>query len=84
MSVFSTGGVSVLAVLMVFFVVLFWVALYMLPSIIALAKRNNRTKVILFNIFLGWTIVMWIISLVWACKRSVPQAQNTQYPPNVQ
>ena len=44
-------------------------AIYMLPSIIALAKRNHRTKVILFNIFLGWTVIMWIISLVWACKR---------------
>ena len=40
-----------------------------LPSIIALIKRNRRTKVILFNVFLGWTVVMWIICLVWACKR---------------
>lgn len=52
-----------------FAIVLVAFSLYMLPSIIALAKRNHRTKVILFNIFLGWTIVMWIISLVWACKR---------------
>ncbi len=52
--------------------------LYFLPSIIALAKRNRRTKVILFNIFLGWTVVMWIISLVWACKREEPE--NPQYP----
>ena len=44
-----------------------------LPSIIALAKRNHRTKVILFNIFLGWTVVMWIICLVWACKRDAKE-----------
>lgn len=50
------------------------IALYMLPSIIALAKRNKRLKVILFNIFLGWTIVMWIICLVWACKKEEPAA----------
>lgn len=50
-------------------IVLILFSVYFLPSIVALAKRNNRTKVILFNIFLGWTIVMWIISLVWACKR---------------
>ena len=42
---------------------------YFVPTIIAIAKRNHRTKVILINIFLGWTIVMWILSLVWACKR---------------
>ncbi|MBO5912651.1 MAG: superinfection immunity protein [Clostridia bacterium] len=59
---------------------LFAFALYFLPSIIALAKRNRRTKVILFNIFLGWTVVMWIISLVWACKREEPEYQYPQPP----
>ena len=42
---------------------------YFVPTIIAVAKRNHRTRVILINIFLGWTIVLWILSLVWACKR---------------
>lgn len=56
-------------------------ALYFLPSIIALAKRNRRTKVILFNIFLGWTVVMWIISLVWACKREEPEVPQYPQPP---
>ena len=66
-------------------VVIIWLllglAIYMLPSIIALAKRNRRTKVILFNIFLGWTIVMWIISLVWACKRVPAPVQQPPYQP---
>lgn len=53
----------------VFLIYLIFLSLYFLPSIIALIKRNHRTKVILFNFFLGWTFVMWIISLVWACKR---------------
>ncbi len=56
-------------------------AIYMIPSIIALAKRNKRTKVILFNIFLGWTVVMWIISLVWACKREEKPAEQPPYQP---
>lgn len=51
--------------------------IYLTPSIVALAKRNRRTKVILFNIFLGWTVVMWIISLVWACKRE--EVENPVY-----
>ncbi len=61
----SSGAMVVMPMMLL--LVLF--GLYLLPSIIALAKRNHRTKVILFNIFLGWTVVMWIISLVWACKR---------------
>lgn len=44
-------------------------AVYLLPSIIALANRNKRRRVILFNIFLGWTFVMWIICLVWAYNK---------------
>lgn len=64
----STGIIAILVWLVLGF------AFYMLPSIIALAKRNRRTKVILFNIFLGWTIVMWIICLVWACKREAVEA----------
>ncbi len=57
--------------------------IYLTPSIVALAKRNRRTKVILFNIFLGWTVVMWIISLVWACKREEPEEleQPVYYQP---
>ncbi len=63
----AQAGSSMASTIMV--VVLLLLTLYLLPSIIALAKRNHRTKVILFNIFLGWTVVMWIICLVWACKR---------------
>lgn len=59
----SAGGPSLLAIISVYLLI------YLLPSIIALIKRNRRTKVILFNVFLGWTLVMWIISLVWACKK---------------
>ena len=54
---------------------------YFLPTIIAVIKNNNKTKVILFNIFLGWTMVMWIISLVWAFKRDEEEKPQVQYVP---
>ena len=63
----ATSGSSAGSALIIVLVLAF--SIYFLPSIIALAKRNHRTKVILFNFFLGWTFVLWIISLVWACKR---------------
>ncbi|MBE6738593.1 MAG: superinfection immunity protein [Ruminococcaceae bacterium] len=45
-------------------------ALYFLPMIIALAKRkNNKALIICLNIFLGWTLAGWIVSLVLACKK---------------
>lgn len=56
-------------------------SVYFLPTIIAIIKNNNKTKVILFNIFLGWTMVMWIISLVWAFKRDEEEKPQVQYVP---
>lgn len=62
----SSSGGGLLGMLPMLFIMS---GFYFVPTIIAIAKRNHRTKVILINIFLGWTIVMWILSLVWACKR---------------
>lgn len=45
---------------------LFAALLYFLPSIIGHGKRNFGA-IFLVNFFLGWTIVGWIVALVWAC-----------------
>ena len=67
---------------MSYFSLIIALSIYLAPMIVALIKRNNRTKVILFNIFLGWTVVMWIMSMVWACRRSEPTPTPvTYYPP---
>lgn len=47
----------------------FGLALYFLPTIIALARRRHNTLAIfLLNFFLGWTFVGWVVALVWAVK----------------
>ncbi|WP_337964773.1 superinfection immunity protein [uncultured Flavobacterium sp.] len=49
-------------------IVIPFLALYFLPALIALGrKKTNRTAIILLNLFLGWTFIGWIVSLVWAC-----------------
>ncbi len=45
---------------------LFLTALYFLPSILGRDKRD-RAGIFLLNLFLGWTLVGWVIALVWAC-----------------
>lgn len=56
------GGTELLIVVIPF------LAIYFLPSFIALSrKKTNRSAIILLNFFLGWTFVGWIVSLVWAC-----------------
>jgi hypothetical protein len=51
----------------------FGFVMYFLPSIIALA-RNKRdiTAILLLNVLLGWTVIGWVVALVWAVKTDVP------------
>jgi GTP-dependent phosphoenolpyruvate carboxykinase len=43
--------------------------LYFLPSIIALGRnKRNTLSIFLLNFFVGWTLVGWVVALVWAAK----------------
>ena len=45
----------------------FGLLIYFLPAFIATAKKKqNSTAITILNLFLGWTILGWIIALVWA------------------
>jgi len=47
--------------------------MYFLPSIIALARsKRDIAGIILLNFFLGWTMIGWIVALIWAVKTDVP------------
>jgi hypothetical protein len=42
-------------------------ALYFLPTIIALARhKTNMAGIVLVNLFLGWSVIGWVVALVWA------------------
>jgi Superinfection immunity protein len=42
-------------------------AFYFLPSIIAFSRRHrNSVAIFVLNLFLGWTLVGWVVSLVWS------------------
>ncbi len=42
-------------------------AIHFLPTIVA-ALRNSRNVVGIFlvNLFLGWTVIGWVVALIWA------------------
>ena len=43
--------------------------MYFLPSIIALARsKRDLLAIFLLNFFLGWSVIGWIVSLIWALK----------------
>jgi hypothetical protein len=49
--------------------------IYFAPSIVALARhKRNTLSIFLLNLFLGWTLIGWIIALVWASTVDVPVA----------
>jgi hypothetical protein len=46
---------------------IFGIALYFLPAIVAAARHtHNAMGILMLNLFLGWTFVGWIVALVMA------------------
>jgi hypothetical protein len=46
---------------------------YFLPTIVALVRSKRDTvSIVLLNVFLGWTLIGWVIALVWAFKVDNP------------
>lgn len=51
------------------------IGLYFLPALIA-ANRNklNRGSILALNFFLGWSLIGWVVALVWALAADQPPA----------
>lgn len=45
-----------------------WMLVYFIPTFLGWDKKN-RVGIFALNLLLGWTIVCWIIALVWALKQ---------------
>lgn len=43
------------------------IGLYFLPTIVAaLRQKSNAGAIGVFNFFLGWTFIGWVVALTWA------------------
>lgn len=50
--------------------VIFALAISFLPTIIAFSKGHvNKWAIFLLNLFLGFTIIGWVVALIWAIKK---------------
>lgn len=48
-------------------IILFLFVLYWLPTLIAIVRQTpSALGVAMLNFFLGWTVIGWIMALVWA------------------
>lgn len=50
-----------------FFVLLFIIAAYFLPVVIA-ARRNHKNfmPILLTDVIFGWTVIGWFVALIWS------------------
>ena len=39
---------------------------YFAPSLVAIDRQKNGLAILALNLFLGWTLVGWVVALVWA------------------
>jgi hypothetical protein len=52
--------------------ILLAILLFPLPILIAaMRKHRNTAAIVVLSLLLGWTVVCWVIALVWACTDSV-------------
>lgn len=48
------------------------VALYLLPTGIATnCRHRNLTPIMLVNLLLGWTVIGWLVALIWSTTNNV-------------
>jgi ABC-type sugar transport system permease subunit len=68
----------------VIIVIMGLIATYFLPTIIALIlRRKNTLAIFMLDLFLGWSLIGWVIALVWAVAKDkdqtiIIQNMNTQ------
>lgn len=73
------------ALMMVVVPLLFLVGgcLYFLPTIVAV-RRNHPQKNAIFvlDLFLGWTLLGWVVALVWALSKATRPVVNQTFVPS--
>jgi hypothetical protein len=50
------------------FMVLFLGSAYFLPWFIAMGRdHHQRSAIAVLNLLAGWTLIGWVVALVWSC-----------------
>ena len=57
---------------------LIFILLYFLPSLVAAHRsKDNQIAIFVLNTCLGWTLIGWVVALVWACTNEQTRPATT-------
>jgi Superinfection immunity protein len=68
-------------ILVIFLGALFFCVYFMPTWVAGTRDKKDSTAIFLLNLFLGWTLVGWVVALVWACMEDTKPAVS--YPPQI-
>jgi hypothetical protein len=72
-------GLPILLLILLAFVALF---LHFLPTFIAGSRHvQNFWWILLINFFFGWTLIGWVVALIWALNDSPRYVGYIPHPP---
>ncbi len=61
----SIGGLALIVVI---------VLAYFVPTVVAFARGvSNSGSILVLNLFLGWTLVGWVVALAMAARSTEPR-----------
>ncbi len=65
----SLAGIAILVVVVIS------IGIYFVPTIIAFVRnKSNKIAILALNFLLGWSLIGWVVSLVWALSNEQPAA----------
>ena len=61
--------IAILTILVTILLSVIGIIIYFIPSIVAFKRDTaSRWAIFLVNLFFGWTLLIWIVTLIWACE----------------
>jgi hypothetical protein len=62
--------------------ILIVIGFYFVPTIVAVVRKvTNQGSVAVINLFLGWTLIGWVVALAMACRTSTLVRESVSAPP---
>uniref|UniRef100_A0AAU2VUL1 Superinfection immunity protein n=1 Tax=Streptomyces sp. NBC_00008 TaxID=2903610 RepID=A0AAU2VUL1_9ACTN len=66
------SGLSIGVLLLIIVIVL----AYFVPTVVAFARGvSNSGSILVLNLFLGWTLVGWVVALAMAARSTAPRTR---------